>query len=175
MGALILLSCFSMICRLINEIWSLLPEFVSGLILSIVSGLIVWIGTERYMREKDARAAFIREQQEYYRQLDCLQIELELTQNLIKKEKVVDSFEAYTRIRRLIHAQPYMPAMKYASNLQLLDVIQDELNDIEHYFFSHKESTLEEASLSRFAASIQRNKLYLTGLKYTKRGSGYEC
>ena len=168
MGAIMLINCLAVISDLIDFVWGIMPEFVSGLILSIVSGLIVWIGTERYMRCRDARLEFMREQQDYSRWLDWLQGELELMSSSVKRTIQIDTFEAYTRIKRLMHGQPFIPEMSRSSDQRVLENIQDDLSVIEEYFFSHRDSSFDSSKLDGFASRIQLCKQNLIGLTFVR-------
>ena len=168
MVTIMLIDCLAMTSILIDSIRRIMPDIVSGLILSIVSGLIVWFGTERYMRGRDARLEFVREQQDYSRWLDWLQGELELTSNSVKGAKQIDTFETYTRIKRLIHGQPIIPKMVHASDQRVLENIHDNLNNIEKYFLSHRNSSFDSCKLDDFASKIQLCKQDLIGLAYVR-------
>lgn len=171
MGIFLLLSSVKLLVSLLFLLNQASSGPVDSFMASIVTGLIVWFGTDRYMRDRDNRREFEREQQEYSRQLALLQSELELSANGINGHKQFDSFEAYIRVRRLIDDQPQMPEMRNASSAKVLEDIDNDLQDIKTYFYKSRNGRLEVEQLNSFACKLQHARLELLKLSYVKGGT----
>lgn len=171
MACFLLLASVEFLASLLLVVNQTTSGFVASSMMSIVTGLIVWYGTDRYMRDRDSRREFEREQQEYSRQLALLRSELELLANGISSHKQLDSFEAYNRVKRLIDGQPQMPEMRNASNAKVLEGIDNDLQHIETYFYKSLNGCLEVEQLKSFACKLQHARLELLKLSYVKGGT----